>query len=163
MRFIGRPLLVPLLGFGALCFALLATWSQMPQRVASHFDIHGKPDGWATREEYLVTLLSLAAITIAIVLGIFLMVKLTVFAHEKSEAGKPQNGKDTARALWRLGCEVGGGVCLFLAGTHLMVVRANASSEPRLGFGIYILAGIFLTLIALRARALLSGAGAGAR
>ena len=54
MRTIRLPAL--LLGLLYLCFfcCLAAASSQLPERVATHFDVHGQPNGWMSRDSHLL-------------------------------------------------------------------------------------------------------------
>jgi hypothetical protein len=51
-----RPRLIPALLFLFLVFLYLGfvfgTAQQMPERAATHFGIHGEPDGWMSRSDY---------------------------------------------------------------------------------------------------------------
>ncbi len=53
MKTLRTPLLV--LGLLYLCFFgyLAASSSQLPERVATHFDGSGQPDGWSSRSDHL--------------------------------------------------------------------------------------------------------------
>ena len=63
------PLLVLAVAY-ALFFGYLAeTYSALPAKVASHFDVHGKPDGWMSRAADAEILSAVALLVPAIVIG----------------------------------------------------------------------------------------------
>ena len=39
-----------------LCFicCVILSDAQLPDRIATHFDFHGQPDGWASRSSYML-------------------------------------------------------------------------------------------------------------
>ena len=43
------PLLVLAVAYAVFFGYLAETYSALPAKVASHFDVHGKPDGWMSR------------------------------------------------------------------------------------------------------------------
>ncbi len=48
-------LLIPVCLFIATVIIVLLSYTQMPDRIAVHFDFHGNPDGWGPKTSYLFT------------------------------------------------------------------------------------------------------------
>jgi hypothetical protein len=57
---------LPIMLFLLTVLMVLLAYSQLPQRIAVHFDLQGNPDGWASRASYLISGIVPAAILAAI-------------------------------------------------------------------------------------------------
>ncbi|RYD60187.1 MAG: DUF1648 domain-containing protein, partial [Verrucomicrobiaceae bacterium] len=66
-----RPLIVFVLCLCVFFLTLLLTGSQLPERVASHFNGSGVPDGWMSRSEHLWTVGGIAVGLSALMLILF--------------------------------------------------------------------------------------------
>jgi uncharacterized membrane protein len=115
---------------------LVTTMGRLPPVVASHFDATGTPNGWSSREVYVVLILIIGAV---LPLGIVWLVH-TVTRHgpqllnipARDYWRRPEHGAEAVRRargyMWWLAC--------IMAGTslavHGLIVGANASTPPRL-------------------------------
>ncbi len=68
-------LLLPALLFILTVVMVLLVYSQLPERIAVHFDLQGNPDGWGSRTSYLISGIVPAAILTAISIIAFLIVR----------------------------------------------------------------------------------------
>lgn len=102
--------------------ALLACamyWSVLPERIAVHFNVNGKPNGWASKNSYLAAM-SFSALS---------MIGVNYFAYifvrcRNDEPCAPPRGFSIPLLLTGLGLEF---VLL-----NLCVLHANAMREPSL-------------------------------
>ena len=137
-HFLNRATLVPLLvliclGAGYVIW-IAHSASQLPERVATHFDAAGKPNGWMRREAYLHFI---AVLGLALSFGIaglgFILGILT--ARMKSPQPNPTTSKRRTPNVSRLGGDILWFACLmlcFIAGTHYSTIAANRSQPAHL-------------------------------
>ena len=135
-----RTLQTPLITLGVLYLTFMAylafSSSQLPERVASHFNIQGLPDGWMGRQSFLGVM---AAIGTALPLFMVGMTSL----HRVFPGGinlpnrdywlSPERREDTFVYIQRQGIWI---ACIFqgwLTVVHFLVVRANVPPHPILG------------------------------
>ncbi|MEA3209942.1 MAG: hypothetical protein QOE70_2999 [Chthoniobacter sp.] len=135
-----RSLLLPLAVLGLACLGLAGyVWCsapQLPERVATHFGLHGEPNGWMSRGGYV-------QFTIAFGLGLpgFL---LLIFALIRAANGKglnipnrehwlaPERREETLSFMGRHGAWLACLMVGFFAGLHHLIIVANVSSPPSL-------------------------------
>ena len=67
-------LLLPVMLFLLTVLMVLLAYTQLPQRIAIHFDLQGNPDGWASRTSYLISGIVPAAVLVAISIITFSMI-----------------------------------------------------------------------------------------
>ncbi len=67
------PLAVACLIAGFVAFVAYSS-KQLPDHVATHFDLHGKPNGWMTRAQHLKFSIGVGVGTPLFVLGVFALV-----------------------------------------------------------------------------------------
>jgi uncharacterized membrane protein len=130
---------------GSLVYAA----GELPARVASHFDLNGRPNGWMSREADLLFMgligIGLPLFIIAVSYATGFVPKSLVNLPYREYWLAPERRKETAayvggRAVW-MACMM----LAFLTLVHLLVVEANGKSAPHLsGPLILSLAGIFL-------------------
>ncbi len=72
----GRTAAIVLLVLCAACVGhALHYYPQLPERMASHFDSSGEPDGWSSKTEFITVYLGTAGFTAALFLGSGLLMK----------------------------------------------------------------------------------------
>jgi len=136
MKTVRAPAL--LLGLLYLCFFghLLTSSSQLPSRVASHFDDNGRPDGWMSRAAYLRTMIVLGVAFPLFVPALFCAARLlpdrfyNVPHHDYWFA--PARRAETLaymlqQSLWFSSIALG-----FVMAIQLLVVRANSLAQVHL-------------------------------
>lgn len=112
---------------------VLKTRDQLPDRVASHFRFDLQPDGWLSRQAYLIFIIGSAT-------GLSLLLLVLSFVLRGG------NTDFMATHLIRFDCMF---VCLF-AGIHALVVQANRNSAARrLSKMFWVLLAGFQTMIVL--------------
>jgi hypothetical protein len=120
----------------------------LPDRVASHFDFEGQPDGWMSR---FTTLLFMAVFGIvfplllpALFYGIRHLPDSALNLPDRGYWLAPERREEThgflfRHALWLACMQVGFAMVL-----HALVVDANLQTPPRLSGGIWGAGGLFL-------------------
>jgi len=135
-----------------LLLVLLATIGRLPPVVASHFDAHGAPNGWSSRAVYGGLIL---------LIGVVLPLGIVWLVHAVTRQGpellnipardywrRPEHGAEAVRRarayMWWL-ASIMAGVALAV---HGLIVRANASSTPRLSTPaiVSLLGGVLLAI-----------------
>jgi uncharacterized membrane protein len=139
----------------ALCYALFftylfATSSSLPPRVATHFGIDGRPNGWMSRDGMVDFVLGLGILMPAFIIGMMagagrIPVSFVNLPHRDYWLA-PERRRSTSAvllsyALWFACMNV-----LFVCGLQWLTVQANANPQsPHLsGTGISLVAGGFL-------------------
>lgn len=70
-------LIIPITIFIITCIMVLLNYTQLPERIAVHFDFHGTPDRWGSRVSYLISGIVPASILLSIGIAAFLIVRRT--------------------------------------------------------------------------------------
>lgn len=69
------PLLALLVAWVTMLAHILGTASQLPSRVATHFDLAGKPNGWMSRGTHVSAMLTFGFLVPAFILGIAVLTR----------------------------------------------------------------------------------------
>jgi serine/threonine-protein kinase len=140
------------------------TSARLPDRVATHFDIHGKPNGWMTKSQHLKFTIGVGVGTPLIVLGVFVFVRRMkgwgLNIPNKDFWLAPERREATFDFLIRHGFWLAALMIAFHAALFEAVVIANASRPVLLPAtqmawltGIFVaLLGIWLATLVLRFR-----------
>lgn len=108
---------------------LASTFSNLPERIATHFTADGRADGWMSRERHLWFIIGLSLGLPGIVVGLcyvtrFLPVDLLNIPHREYWTA-PERSKSTYDFLfhhsWWFGCLA----VAFVLGIHLSILNAN--------------------------------------
>jgi hypothetical protein len=70
-------LIIPITLFIITCIMVLSTYTQLPERIAVHFDFHGTPDRWGSKVSYLISGIVPASILLVIGIAAFFIVRRT--------------------------------------------------------------------------------------
>jgi uncharacterized membrane protein len=138
----------------ALVFVVLLQISyyhpRLPERVASHFNAAGKPDGWSSRASFFGVYLA----TIAVVLLVFHALPRTLYwvpdrwinLPRKDYWLAPQRRRETLAILQRWMGWFGAGVLLFLIFVFQLAIQANFADDRAVAGAAFwgILAGFLL-------------------
>jgi uncharacterized membrane protein len=130
----GRTLFWALVALGA--GLVFATVGALPNSIATHFDVAGRPNGWSSAAGYLAFL---AGFGVALPLAVAAMVAMFArhapewinLPHRELWLAEPHRAEGLARVrahMWWLACLL----ALAAIVAHLGVVRAHASDPPRL-------------------------------
>jgi serine/threonine-protein kinase len=132
---------VPLVCFGLLLIGaavfIQSVASQLPERVATHFDSTGLPNGYMTREGCHVFMLVFtlgvplfAAATTGLMPRLFPPAFVNIPNREYWLA--PERAADSLAYLSGQGIWLGCILLLFLCGVDWLIVSANSAAPPRL-------------------------------
>ncbi len=153
-----------------LCFAvcaaiaaayIAATAGQLPSQVASHFGADDAPNGWMSRDGYLLFMLAFGVGLPAVVAGsiAFLprMWPNAINIPHREYWLAPAHRQQAIDTLGAYGAFLGCLLSLFLAGIHHVVVEANRATPAALP------AGLFFTVLGVFGLALVVWIGSLAR
>lgn len=134
-----------------LLTTLIATYSKLPEKVASHFNTAGQADGWMSRQAHTGFLEGTAVGLTALMIGAFSCVRflptsLINLPHREYWLA-PERRAETSDAMLQAGLWLATFLTLFLLGLALLVVDANRLQPPHLGNGVWWLAGGFLLIV----------------
>jgi hypothetical protein len=115
---------------------IAATTGQLPARVASHFGAGNLPNGWMSREGYLLFMLGFALVfPIVIVAAIGWLPRIaprSINVPDREYWLDPSRREATLASLATYAYWLGCLLALFIVGVHYAVLVANASVPPRL-------------------------------
>jgi len=148
------PLFVLAVAYALFFGYLAATFNALPAKIASHFDVHGQPDGWMSRADDVEILTAVALLVPAIVIGGMggagrIPVSFINQPHrdywEDTGRRKTALGLLLRYAVWFAALNV-----LFLTGAQALIVEANLNplhtlDMPRLTTGVI----VYLVLTAI--------------
>jgi uncharacterized membrane protein len=117
------------LAAGAL---LLGTTPQLPDRVATHFDWSGNPNGWMDRETYLVFMLGFSVGLPWITFAIMLFQR---GVRNRDYWLAPPRRDASLRAVGAFAAATGLAMALFITSIHFAIMSAHATQPIRLDNG----------------------------
>ncbi len=120
----------------AVAAFVVVTTEQLPLRVASHFGAGDLPNGWMTREGYLVFMLVFATLlpvfVVALVGWLPRLAPASIGIPHREHWLAPGRRATTMAALAAHACWLGALLALFVASVHFTILEANAAVPPRL-------------------------------
>jgi len=147
------PLILLMLLYLAFLGYLLLTSGQVPARVATHFNIHGQPNGWMSRSSLLRFMSLVGSLLPLVIIGAVNLGRLFPSAlnmPRKKFWLAPERRHETFRYLSRQGLWFACIIVLFMIGLQFTLVQANAQSPVQLSMPLhFVFAGTFLAAIAL--------------
>ena len=147
-------LAIPLLAL-AICYVLffgyvISSYHDLPAKVASHFDIEGRPNGWMGRDTCVGFTLGLGILMPAFIVGMMagagkIPVSFINLPHREYWLA-PERRQAALKILLRFSLWFACVNVLFVTGLHWLIVEANRGGPgPHLsGLGIALVAGGFL-------------------
>jgi uncharacterized membrane protein len=142
---LARPLFIVLLVVSTILISV--TTDQLPVQIASHFGADGVPNGWMSRNGYLLFMLAFAVILpIVVVLAMGLLPHRMVNGINIPNRDywlAPERREATLRHLAAHACWLGSLLVAFITAIHLLLIAANATRPPRLP------TPLFVTLLVL--------------
>lgn len=147
--------------FAVLAGGVIAAWywPRLPERVASHFDAAGRPDGWSTRGSFVGLMLGMTAFNAAVFLLIEQVVrrlppKWINLPHKEAWLA-PERAQRTRDRLGAHLLAMGLATVVLLDLLSAMTLATNSGAAPRLGNGAWILlAGFVAVTLAIVVRML---------
>ena len=132
----------------AATLIVAALW--LPERVATHFDIHGAPNGWMSRGQHLLLFGAFGIGISGFFVGLFFVLRylppsmMNVSNPEYWRA--PENYPRACDFLFENSFPIATLVAFFVSGINLLLVRANLQPQPALSSSLTIaLAAAFLS------------------
>jgi hypothetical protein len=119
-----------ILGFLYLCFVgylIFSTW-QLPERVATHFNAGGQPDGWMSRFSHLLIMAVFGFAFPLFFVGLFFGLRFVPDALNVSNRDywlAPERRIETFDYLFRQGLWRACMAVCFVTGLHYMIIHAN--------------------------------------
>lgn len=136
--------------FAALLGATAGYW---PERVATHFNFEGQPNGWMSRRANLIAYSALAYGLPIAVYGIFCLTRVLpvglVNLPRREYWLAPERREETLRELQRQSLWLGCLMVLFAAGLYAMTLEANQHDPAQLApqYVLWHLGGFFAGLV----------------
>jgi serine/threonine-protein kinase len=134
-------------------------WPALPERVASHFDGAGRPDGWTSRGSFVGLMLGMTVFHAAVFLGLEQLVRRSpkrwINLPHKEEWLAPGREARTREVLAAHLLALGLATIVLVDLLTAMTLATNAGGAPRLGAGVWILlAGFVAATLAIVVRML---------
>lgn len=135
---------MPVRSHWPLCFWLICLISfsiyivmsaeHLPEKVAQHFDLNGKANGWATRDTYVIQFLSLGCGVSAGTVGLLYAMRFFparfLNVPRPDYWRQPANYQKACDILLQFGYVFSGLFLMWLAAVHALLVQANQSTPP---------------------------------
>lgn len=130
------PILVLGLLYLAFVVCLVLTADALPERVATHFDLQGRANGWMTRSAHLRFIAAFGLALPLVILGICVALRFAPnssfnIPHREYWLAPERRAETLAfisrHSVW-LACET----MAFITGVHLLVVYANRQVPPQM-------------------------------
>jgi uncharacterized membrane protein len=151
-----------LLAFAWLAFAAYVWWSagQLPDKVATHFGVNGRPNAWQTHTGYIAFMLLFGAAIPAFILTTFAILRRLngwgLNIPHKDYWLAPERRRATFDFVQRQGIWLALLLVAFFAGVHYFILMANAHAPAQLPAEFAVLAGGFLVATLMWGAKLLS-------
>jgi uncharacterized membrane protein len=138
-----------------VCFAVcvFATANQLPERVATHFNLQGEANGWMTRSTHIIMMSIFGVLFPLFFVGIFWLIgsvpSSMINIPRRDYWLAPERAAETYRYFKRHGLWLACWAVCFAMGIHVVVVLANREAPAHIsGTLIWLLAGVFIAGIA---------------
>lgn len=119
----------------ALGLAVAATYERLPDRVATHFDSAGVPDGWESRPVYATYLLVAAALISGLCAGPTYLTRhlpdSLINIPNREHWLAPGRRAEAHDRIAALGLAIAAATTGLFIALHLLTVRANGLTPPR--------------------------------
>jgi uncharacterized membrane protein len=152
------PVMALLASLGTYLLALASSVPQLPLRVASHFDVHGNPDGWMDRTLFLLlmALVGLLMPGMALLLGVLLrwLPASQINLPHREYWLAPERRAETIAEIPRRFLWPSCWTLVFLLGIHMLVIDANQRDPSHLSSAIWVWLAVYLVSIAIWVAAL---------
>lgn len=139
------PVAVLIGSYAGLIAAIVLTNDKLPPVVASHFNAGGAPDGWMPRDSYLWSMVGVATIIPAFIVGSFYILGFlgdgAMNLPHRDYWLAPERRTETYKVLFSAGLWIATIVVLTVLGVHLFVVAANAAHPVALSSYVWLLLG----------------------
>jgi hypothetical protein len=147
---LAAPILALVICYVLFITYVIASYGELPARVASHFDIQGQPNGWMSRDSCVGFTLGLGVLMPAFIVAMManagrIPVSFINLPHRDYWLA-PERRQAALAILLRYSLWFACLNVLFVTGIHWVIVQANLSGHgPHLqGLGITLVAGGFV-------------------
>ncbi len=150
---LSRPLFILVLVISAVLIGV--TTDRLPVQIASHFGAGGVPNGWMSRDGYLLFMLGFAlGVPLVVVLSMAILPRRMVKGINIPNRDywlDPSRREETLRYIEAHAYWLGSLIAAFIADMHLLLIQANASQPPHLPGPLFVtlLVGFLVTLATL--------------
>ena len=128
-------------------------WQYLPERVATHFNGSGKPDGWMSRDNATITMMALQTLMplmfIALGYAIYRIPTSLINIPHREFWLHPDRRDATIQFIARNTAVFSLGLSLFFLGINHLTFRANTNGRVLEPVGFWILMGCFLAFTCL--------------
>lgn len=111
-------------------------YPQLPERVASHFDANGRPNGWMTRDTFIGFYWGMAGLAALIFLGLPRFLRRApnkrINLPRREYWLAPERRAETVAYLGRQLLWMGSATLMFSIGVFHLAIQANLTDAPRL-------------------------------
>ncbi len=111
-------------------------YPQLPERVASHFDAGGRPNGWMTRDTFIGFYWGMAGLAALIFLGLPRFLRRApnkrINLPRREHWLAPERRAETVAYLGRQLLWMGCATLMFSIGVFHLAIQANLTDAPRL-------------------------------
>jgi serine/threonine-protein kinase len=135
-----RPAFVTLLAsFAVLSILVAATYSMLPERVATHFSARGEPDGWMSRPAYIAFVLGGAVLTASSCAGPIYLIRFldasAINIPNREYWLAPEHRAEADRRILAFGFWLAALTVGLFVGLHVLTILANRREPARLPMG----------------------------
>ena len=131
-------LLTLVLAFSYLLFVgcLALTAGNLPERVATHFDLSGQPNGWMSRSTHLVFIGGFGLVLPLVLVGVCFALRFapdsSINIPNRAFWLAPERRAETIAFVFRHSLWLACGTVAFVTGVHLLIVQANRQTPVQL-------------------------------
>lgn len=123
------PIVLLILSYAILFGYIAASYGEMPDKVASHFDLNGQPNGWMSRETCVAFTVAMGLIVPAAIIGAMafagkIPVSFINLPHKEYWL-TPERRQEALGTLLRYSLWLAILTVLLLASAHWLIVQAN--------------------------------------
>lgn len=121
---------------GVLVALVIASDPWLPEKVATHFEISGTPNGWMSRSVHAAFILGTAAFVAIVCAGTTYLTRFLpdsmINIPNRAYWLAPERRRETDDKVFALGLWIACLTVAFILGLHLLIVRANRRVPVRL-------------------------------
>ncbi len=154
MKFSRLPLYVWLFSLALFAFSVATSFPSLPERLATHFDAAGHPNGWSSRTAYVAFFPAFTLGVSGLVLGLTYSIRFfpssTLNVPRSDYWRTPENYPRACVFIFRHTFWFAALMTLFMRYAHQSIATANLAAPPILNTGeLNRSAGLFLAGLAL--------------
>jgi uncharacterized membrane protein len=150
-RLRGPAFLLALLYAGFVGFVFVSA-GQLPERVATHFNAHGQPNGWMSRSGHILFVFILGTVLPVLIIGLLSFVRslpaALINVPNRDYWLAPERQGETSAYLLKHGFWFACIIVCFVAGIHYLILQANTQATIKLATPLLLtFSGLFLAAL----------------